>query len=70
MGEVYKARDTKLACDVAINVLLAAMSKDPERLARFESEAKVLAPLCTLPNLRESEFRCHSRFLEATPRTA
>src|SRR6201997_703013 len=45
MGEVYKARDTKLDREVAIKVLPAALAQDPERLARFEREAKVLASL-------------------------
>jgi Tol biopolymer transport system component len=45
MGEVYRARDTKLDRDVAIKVLPAAMARDPERLARFDREAKVLAAL-------------------------
>ena len=40
-GEVYRARDTKLDRDVAINVLPEAFAKDEERLARFEREAKV-----------------------------
>jgi len=43
MGEVYKARDTKLDREVAVKVLPAALAQDPERLARFEREAKVLA---------------------------
>jgi serine/threonine protein kinase len=45
MGEVYKAHDTKLDREVAIKVLPAAFATDPERLARFEREAKVLAQL-------------------------
>ena len=45
MGEVYQARDTKLDRDVALKVLPEAFSDDPERLARFEREAKVLASL-------------------------
>ena len=45
MGEVYRATDTKLGRDVAIKVLPAAVARDPERLARFEREAKVLAAL-------------------------
>jgi serine/threonine-protein kinase len=45
MGEVYKARDTKLDREVAIKVLPAALAQDPSRLARFEREAKVLASL-------------------------
>ena len=45
MGEVYRARDTKLRRDVAIKVLPAAVASDPDRLARFEREARVLASL-------------------------
>jgi Tol biopolymer transport system component/tRNA A-37 threonylcarbamoyl transferase component Bud32 len=45
MGEVYRARDTKLDRDVAIKVMPAAVARDPERIARFEREAKVLAAL-------------------------
>ena len=39
MGEVYRARDTKLDRDVAIKVLPEEYASDPERLARFEQEA-------------------------------
>ena len=45
MGEVYRAEDTKLGREVAIKVLPEAVASDPERLARFEREAKVLASL-------------------------
>lgn len=45
MGEVCKARDTKLNRDVAIKVLPAPFASDRERLARFEREGKVLASL-------------------------
>ena len=45
MGEVYRAKDTKLGREVAIKVLLEEVSADPERLARFEREARVLASL-------------------------
>ena len=45
MGEVYRARDTKLGRDVAVKVLPQSVSADPERLARFEREARALASL-------------------------
>jgi len=45
MGEVYRARDLRLARDVAIKVLPEAFAADPERLARFDREAKTLASL-------------------------
>ncbi|MGH9686422.1 MAG: protein kinase domain-containing protein [Candidatus Acidiferrales bacterium] len=45
MGEVYRARDSKLGRDVAIKVLPDAFARDPERLARFQREAKLLASL-------------------------
>jgi len=45
MGEVYRARDTKLNRDVAIKVLLPSVANDPDRLARFSREAQVLASL-------------------------
>src|ERR1700676_1894175 len=45
MGEVYRARDTKLDRNVAIKVLPAALAQHPDRLARFEREAKVVAAL-------------------------
>jgi Tol biopolymer transport system component len=45
MGEVYQAHDTKLGRDVAIKVLPEAFAHDPERLSRFQREAKTLASL-------------------------
>jgi Tol biopolymer transport system component len=45
MGEVYRATDTKLHRDVAIKILPAEVAKDPERLARFQREAHLLASL-------------------------
>jgi len=50
MGEVYKARDTRLKRDVAIKVLPARLSADPDRLARFEREAHAAAAL-SHPNI-------------------
>ena len=45
MGEVYRARDTKLGRDVALKVLPASMAADADRLTRFEREARLLATL-------------------------
>ncbi len=60
MGEVYRARDTKLGRDVAVKVLPDAFAQDAERLARFEREARVLASLnhpnvAAIYGLEESE---------------
>jgi len=60
MGEVYKARDTRLDRSVAIKVLPAQVSADPERRARFEREAKTIAGLnhphiCTLHDVGEHD---------------
>ena len=45
MGEVYRARDTRLGRDIAIKVLPASFASDPERLRRFEQEARAVAAL-------------------------
>jgi serine/threonine-protein kinase len=45
MGEVYRARDSKLARDVAIKVLPSTLAADPDRLVRFRHEARLLAAL-------------------------
>src|SRR5262245_41831065 len=45
MGEVYRARDTKLDRDVALKILPEAFATDRDRLVRFEREAKTLAAL-------------------------
>jgi eukaryotic-like serine/threonine-protein kinase len=45
MGEVYRAMDTKLKRQVAIKILLSSLAADPDRLARFQREAEVLASL-------------------------
>jgi Tol biopolymer transport system component len=50
MGEVYRARDTKLAREVAVKVLPAQFAHDPEALSRFEREAKAVAAL-SHPNI-------------------
>jgi eukaryotic-like serine/threonine-protein kinase len=50
MGEVYKARDTRLDRDVAVKVLPASFADDPDRRARFEREAKAVAAL-SHPNI-------------------
>src|SRR5271166_5007836 len=52
MGEVYRARDTKLKRDVAIKVLPQSFARDPERMARFQREAEVLAAL-NHPNIAQ-----------------
>ncbi len=45
MGEVYRARDTKLGREVALKVLPEALANDRDRMARFRREAQVLASL-------------------------
>src|SRR5882672_489133 len=45
MGEVYRARDAKLGRHVALKVLPESFARDPERMSRFDREAKVLAAL-------------------------
>ena len=48
MGEVYRARDTKLGREVAIKLLPDDLAGDAERLVRFQREAKILVALITL----------------------
>ena len=60
MGEVYRARDSKLGREVAIKVLREELSQDKERLSRFEREAKLLAQvnhanIATLYGLEEHD---------------
>src|SRR5215472_8506428 len=63
MGEVHRARDTKLNRDVALKVLPEAFAQDAERMARFQREAQVLASLnhpniATIYGLEESDGNC------------
>ena len=60
MGEVYRARDTKLGREVAVKVLPAAVASDSEKIARLEREARLLAAvnhpnIATLHGLEESD---------------
>lgn len=59
MGEVYRARDTRLNRDVAIKVLPASVAGDPDRLARFEREAQAVAALSHANILAVYEFGAH-----------
>jgi serine/threonine protein kinase len=52
MGEVYRARDTRLDRDVALKILPDAFAADTDRVARFECEAKMLAAL-NHPNIAQ-----------------
>ena len=71
MGEVYRAEDTNLDREVAIKVLPEQFTKDPQRLARFEREAKLLASL-NHPNIAaiygfEHSDEIHFLVLELVP---
>ena len=71
MGEVYRARDTKLDRDVAIKILPEAFALDADRVARFQREAKVLASL-NHPNIAiihglEQAGDVHALVMELVP---
>ena len=55
MGEVWRARDTKLKREVAIKILPDAFSRDPDRVTRFQREAEVLASLKAVKFLADNE---------------
>jgi len=59
MGEVYRARDIKLDRQVAIKILPDAVAQDPDRMARFEREAKALA---SLKSFRDGHVRRSKHF--------
>ena len=66
MGEVYRARDTRLGRDVAIKVLPAVFSADPERVRRFEQEARAAAAL-NHPNILAVHLAADSAAVFAPP---
>jgi serine/threonine-protein kinase len=65
MGEVYRARDSRLNRDVAVKVLLPAVAADPDRLVRFRREAQVLASLNhqNIAHIHDDVSRDGQRFL-------
>jgi serine/threonine protein kinase len=77
MGEVYRARDTKLKLEIALKVLPESFASDREQMARFQREAEVLASL-NHPNVaqiygvedraRQSNEPKHTRIIASTRR--
>ena len=57
MGEVWRARDTKLGREAALKVLPPGFAEDAERLARFRREAQILASLATRTSPRSTASR-------------
>jgi serine/threonine protein kinase len=75
LGSVYRARDTRLGRDVALKVLPEVFSRDTQRMARFEREAKVLASLnhpniTAIYGLEELGNRIRARQQRDSPRFA
>ena len=67
MGEVFHARDARLNREAAIKILPAALAQDPERMARFEREAKALAAL-NHPNIAQIYgMEAHALVMEFAP---
>src|SRR5687767_7230833 len=66
MGEVYRARDTRLNRDVALKVLPALFAADRDRLARFDREAQTLAAL-NHPNIAQIYGVVDAPAVDATP---
>ena len=65
MGQVYQATDTKLNRQAALKILPEAFATDPDRLARFQGEARVLASL-NHPNIGHTKKRATHRFTHPT----
>src|SRR5687767_10627213 len=68
MGEVYRARDTRLGREVAIKILPAAFANDPNRLARLEREARLISQVnhpnvCTLFHIGDASAPHETHFL-------
>jgi serine/threonine-protein kinase len=61
MGEVYRARDTKLNRDAALKILPQVFAQDQERMVRFEREAQVLASLKSFPHCPDTWNRRNCR---------
>ena len=70
MGEVYRARDTRLQREVAVKVLPASYSQDPDRLRRFEQEARAASAINHPNILTVHDFGQHDGALDRDPRFA